>query len=333
VVLTADNQTLPGDMIADSISTIAVTLKNNSTLTGKLTKASITLDAASLWSVTGNSVLTSLPIPPGSPAPPSPTSRARLHGSLTMPASPLTVTWAARLIPWPVADAGAGRHDRDHRSGHRRGSVLNAPAEWPASRPRLDLHLRHKSLHRCRRRHHDGGSGRRIPAHTLGGTSVTIDGKAAYLNYVSPSQLNVQAPNFSTTGNVTVTVTNSSGSSSASVPMQAVMPGLFTSSDYCWPCGPAMASSSTATAHRSPAIPPRLPPEGRRAGNLRHRTRRHHHRRAPGLVWAGAYATTDTPTVAIGDKTAALLYSGLIGAGLYQINLTVPPDSRQAPIR
>jgi uncharacterized protein (TIGR03437 family) len=41
-------------------------------------------------------------------------------------------------------------------------------------------------------------------------------------------------------------------------------------------------------------------------------------------VWSGAYATTSTPTVAIGDKTAAILYSGIIGAGLYQINLTVP---------
>ena len=40
VVLTADGQTLPGDMTADSISSIAATLKNSSKLTGKLTKVS-----------------------------------------------------------------------------------------------------------------------------------------------------------------------------------------------------------------------------------------------------------------------------------------------------
>jgi hypothetical protein len=59
-VLTADDQTLAGDLVADSISTIAVTLKNSSTFTGKATKASITLDASSTWNVAGNSTLASL---------------------------------------------------------------------------------------------------------------------------------------------------------------------------------------------------------------------------------------------------------------------------------
>ena len=56
----ADLQTLTGDMTADSLSSIAATLKNGSLLTGKLTSVAVTLDAGSVWSVTGNSALTSL---------------------------------------------------------------------------------------------------------------------------------------------------------------------------------------------------------------------------------------------------------------------------------
>jgi uncharacterized protein (TIGR03437 family) len=43
---------------------------------------------------------------------------------------------------------------------------------------------------------------------SLDQTSVKIDGKAAYVYYISPTQLNVQAPDDSTTGAVSVVVTN-----------------------------------------------------------------------------------------------------------------------------
>jgi uncharacterized protein (TIGR03437 family) len=46
---------------------------------------------------------------------------------------------------------------------------------------------------------------------TLGGTSVTIDGKPAYLNYVSSTQINAQAPNDSAIGNISVTVPSEQG--------------------------------------------------------------------------------------------------------------------------
>jgi uncharacterized protein (TIGR03437 family) len=160
---------------------------------------------------------------------------------------------------------------------------------------------------------------------TLGGTTVTIDGKSAYLNYVSPTQLNVQAPNSSTAGNVTVTVANSSGSSSASVAMQAVMPGLFTASNYVLAARPSdgviingtgasAAGYSTAAAARPGDV---LEVFATGLGATTTAV-------APGLVFSGAYATASAPTVAIGSTTAPVLYSGLIGAGLYQINLTIP---------
>ena len=46
---------------------------------------------------------------------------------------------------------------------------------------------------------------------SLGGTSVTIDGKSAYLWYVSPTQINLQVPDDATTGSVPVVVTTAAG--------------------------------------------------------------------------------------------------------------------------
>lgn len=66
VYLTADAQTLTGDLVADSISALHVTLQNGSTLTGAINAAntaqsiSLTLDTGSTWTVTADSYLTSL---------------------------------------------------------------------------------------------------------------------------------------------------------------------------------------------------------------------------------------------------------------------------------
>jgi uncharacterized protein (TIGR03437 family) len=43
-----------------------------------------------------------------------------------------------------------------------------------------------------------------------------------------------------------------------------------------------------------------------------------------GLVFSGAYPTTNPVTVTIGGVAAAVSFAGLVGAGLYQINITVP---------
>ncbi len=47
---------------------------------------------------------------------------------------------------------------------------------------------------------------------SLGGASVTINGKVAYLSYVSPNQINAQAPDDTATGAVPVLVTTANGS-------------------------------------------------------------------------------------------------------------------------
>jgi uncharacterized protein (TIGR03437 family) len=49
---------------------------------------------------------------------------------------------------------------------------------------------------------------------TLDGVSVSINGKPAYVWYVSPTQINVQAPEDCAAGNVAITVTNCKATSS-----------------------------------------------------------------------------------------------------------------------
>jgi uncharacterized protein (TIGR03437 family) len=61
----------------------------------------------------------------------------------------------------------------------------------------------------------------------LGGTSVTIDGRAAYLSYFSPGQINFQAPNDMSTGPVPVVVTTASGTSAATVTLAQFAPSFL----------------------------------------------------------------------------------------------------------
>jgi hypothetical protein len=62
----------------------------------------------------------------------------------------------------------------------------------------------------------------------LGDASVTIDGKPAYLSFVSPSQINLQAPDDTATGPVQVAVTTLFGAATATVTLGAYAPSLIT---------------------------------------------------------------------------------------------------------
>ena len=67
---------------------------------------------------------------------------------------------------------------------------------------------------------------------SLDGTSVTIGGQAAFVDYISSGQVNVQAPNVGL-GPQTVIVSSNSGSSSAyPITVNAVQPGLLAPSSF-----------------------------------------------------------------------------------------------------
>ena len=61
---------------------------------------------------------------------------------------------------------------------------------------------------------------------TLGGTSVEINGRPAYLSFVSPTQINLQAPDDTASGAVQVVVTTSAGRATASVTLTPYSPSF-----------------------------------------------------------------------------------------------------------
>ena len=70
-------------------------------------------------------------------------------------------------------------------------------------------------------------NGNNLPTQ-LDGTSVTIDGIPAYVEYISPTQINVLAPADSTTGSVNVVVTNNGQASApATAQLQTYAPAFF----------------------------------------------------------------------------------------------------------
>lgn len=161
---------------------------------------------------------------------------------------------------------------------------------------------------------------------TLGGVSVRINGRAAFIQYVSSTQLNVLAPTDASTGTVAVTVTNAAGTSnSVTANLQAILPGLSVLSNYVravrYPDGAivngtgAAETGYTVSAAVGQGDIVALYGTGFGVTNSPIET---------GVVFAGSYQTSNPVTVTIGDANAEVLWAGLVGPGLYQINVRIP---------
>ena len=162
---------------------------------------------------------------------------------------------------------------------------------------------------------------------SLGGASLQINGKAAYVAYVSPGQINVLAPADTSAGSVAVSATNAAGTSnSVTTTMSDVLPGLAALSNYVravrYPDGAIVngtgnaESGFTTTAAVAPAMCWLLFGTGFGPTDTSP---------APGVVFTGAYPTTNRVTVTNGGVYAEVLWAGLSVAGLDQINVVVPP--------
>ena len=167
--------------------------------------------------------------------------------------------------------------------------------------------------------------GNAIPT-SLGGVSVQVNGKAAYLSYVGPTQINALAPADTNEGPVPVVVTNAAGTSNTvTTTMQAVLPGLFVASNYVravrYPDGVIIngtgstESGYTTAAAAGPGDAVAL--FGTGFGPTSPSV-------SGGAVFTGAYPTNNAVTVTIGGLPAPVLWAGLVGPGLYQINVTIP---------
>jgi uncharacterized protein (TIGR03437 family) len=165
---------------------------------------------------------------------------------------------------------------------------------------------------------------------SLDGTSVTVNGKDAVVYFISPTQINVQAPADDSTGNVSVVVKSPGGQSD---PMTAVMQqfspafflfdpqnrkylavvatdgsfigpnALFGSAVNTRPAKPGelILLFGTGFGSTSPAIP-------------------------TGQVFNGAAKLANPITITIGGSPADVAFAGMSAAGLYQFNVTVPAN-------
>jgi uncharacterized protein (TIGR03437 family) len=180
---------------------------------------------------------------------------------------------------------------------------------------------------------------------SLGGTSVTVNGKPAPLWFVSPGQINLQAPDDTATGSVPVVVSTQSGNATALVTLGPFAPSFSLldakhvaaiiirqdgsgshgngAYDVLGPTGSSLGYATVAAKQgdivvlfgvgfgpTNPSVPAGQPP----AGN------------AP---------ASNIPSVTIGGINAQAAWAGIVAAGLFQINITVPagvPSGDQALI-
>src|ERR1019366_4705167 len=170
----------------------------------------------------------------------------------------------------------------------------------------------------------------------LGGVTVTVNGNLAYLWFVSPTQINLQAPDDTTTGTVTVNVvvTNEKGSFSSAVTLAPVSPsfsvldgthvtGIILRSDgsgaygagvydIVGPTGTSLGYKTVAAKAGDDIIlfgvgfgptNPLVP---------------------AGQVYSGAAATANPVSFLFNSAAVVPSFAGLSSAGLYQFNFKVP---------
>jgi len=169
---------------------------------------------------------------------------------------------------------------------------------------------------------------------SLGGTAVTIDNKLGYLWVVSPTQINLQVPDDSAAGLVSVVVTTSSGTTTSAVTLAPQAPSFSLLGDNKHVAAEIATPSGTG-AYGGGTYDLVGPPN-----TFSYNTRPVKAGETLTLYGVGfgpttphvlagqvfsATATTSSPvTVTIGGVKANVSFSGITEAGLYQINLTVP---------
>jgi uncharacterized protein (TIGR03437 family) len=166
---------------------------------------------------------------------------------------------------------------------------------------------------------------------TLGGVSVQINGKAAYMMYVSPGQINVQAPDDTATGTVPVIVTTPLGTVMSTVTLAQASPSfsLLASKhvagiilrpkrtsgnpyDILGPSGKTFGYATVAArvgdtvslygvgfGPTTPTVP-------------------------AGKAYTGAAPINDSFSLYLNNVLVKPSFVGMSSAGLYQINLVVP---------
>jgi uncharacterized protein (TIGR03437 family) len=179
-------------------------------------------------------------------------------------------------------------------------------------------------------------SGNQLPTE-LDGVTVKINGKAAALSYISPRQINVQAPTDSRLGPVMVEVKNSLGAVTTYALLKAFSPGLFLFAPEKLRYVVALHADGSYVA-KAGLFPDSVAARPGRPGDVILLYCTGFGPTTPavpsGEVFSGTAPLSDPSklTIRIGDAAAEVQFAGLTGVGLYQFNVVVPdlPDGDHA---
>src|ERR1039457_1016506 len=166
-------------------------------------------------------------------------------------------------------------------------------------------------------------SGAKLPT-SLDGVSVTVNGIAAFVYYISPKQIDVLTPVDTTTGPVQVQVTeNGLVSNSISATMQTYSPAFFLLKDNI---SIAALHSNSGIVGATTLYPGLSTPavSGETIGLYGNGFGQTNPAIASGTIVTTASACATTPTVTVAGASAQVTYCALVSAGLYQVNVTIP---------
>jgi uncharacterized protein (TIGR03437 family) len=169
---------------------------------------------------------------------------------------------------------------------------------------------------------------------TLGGAKVTVNGKQAYLYYASPGQVNIQVPDDTATGSVTVVVTNANGSGTSTVTLSQFAPS-FPLLDNKHPAGIILRADGSGAfgGGTYDVVGPTgtslgYPTKAAKAGDSLVLFGVGFGPTTPavpaGKPFSGAAPANNPVTFNINGTTVTPSFSGISSAGLFQFNITVP---------
>jgi uncharacterized protein (TIGR03437 family) len=250
--------------------------------------------------------------------------------TLTATAGSLTATFTATVTD-PVAPPPACSPQPVIASvnslGDFGGATTFAPGSW--------LEIKGTNLAASTRQWGGGDFTGAIAPTSLDGVSVTINGNKAFVGYISPTQINVQAPGDTATGDVQLTVTAGSCTSGTTTVTEAtIAPGLLAPSSFkvsgtqylvaLFPNGVFVGNENliSGAAFRPAAPGDTITAYGIGFGSVIPSS-------SPGLVASGLTSVPNL-TISFGITAAKILYGGLVPGiiGEYQFTFVVPavPD-------
>jgi uncharacterized protein (TIGR03437 family) len=169
---------------------------------------------------------------------------------------------------------------------------------------------------------HGSFPGPNLPV-SINGISVTINGKKAYVEYVSPTEVKVIAPDDDTTGQVSVQVTTHQGASyPGTVLKQRLAPAFFTTQSGTTNYAVATHQDGTLVGPDGPTSRPAKPGElikihGTGFGATAPKT-------AASAVVTHSATLALPVTVTIGGVNAGVHWAGLVASGVYELEVNIP---------